>query len=73
MVQAGDFLYVTTGSPGLLSQSDLLVFDIANPQLPIEVEHMPLHSTASSMAVVDQALYIALTDSLRTCMIGTDV
>jgi hypothetical protein len=66
MVQAGDFLYVTTGSPGLLSQSDLLVFDIANPQLPIEVEQMPLHSTASSMAVVDQALYIALTDSLRT-------
>jgi hypothetical protein len=66
MVQTGDFLYVTIGSPALLSQSELLVFDIANPQLPIEVEQVPLHSTASSMAVVDQALYIALTDSLRT-------
>lgn len=66
MIQLGDFLYLTTGSPGLLSMSELLVFDIANPQLPIQVAQTALLSTASSMAVVGQALYIALADTLQT-------
>ncbi|MEZ4731109.1 MAG: hypothetical protein R3E79_28645 [Caldilineaceae bacterium] len=66
MVQLGDFLYLTTGSPALLSISDLLVLDIANPQLPIEVAQVALPSSAASVAVAGQALYIALTNALQT-------
>jgi hypothetical protein len=66
MVQAGNFLYATTGSPAFLAPSDLLIFDSTNLKALKAVGKLALPAPVASMATAGQALYIALTNALHT-------
>ena len=66
MVQVGNFLYATTGSPAFLAPSDLLIFDSTNPKELKMVGKRSLPAPVASMATAGQALYIALTNALQT-------
>ena len=66
LVQVGNLLYLTTGSPSTLTPSDLLMLDITNPKQPSEVGKIALPAAAASMATTGHALYIALANTLQT-------